>query len=197
MKQQQQQFSLRGRTRKYTTWPAVHERAYVPNPRLQSDYSANKFLTLEVGSAPTLTVQSNSPLSGSYLLAMLDADVPNSKLPQGTNCHWLVRGVIIDQSEYDRFQTAYSSAQSISSRLHRQQCNRYGDYTLLGSLARCRLWTSSVSLDLPPELSASAHIMDSYVIMLYIQPDDFAPPSEFAGSDMPVRPMNWNAYVTV
>lgn len=39
--------------------------------------------------------------------------------------------------------------------------------------------------------------MDSYVIMLYTQPDDFAPPSEFAGNDMPVGPMNWNEYVTV
>jgi len=33
--------------------------------------------------------------------------------------------------------------------------------------------------------------------MLYPQPDDFAPPSELAGNDMPVGPMNWNAYVTV
>jgi len=99
--QQQQQFSLRGRTREYTTWPIVHERAYVSNPRLRSDYLANELLTPEVGSAPTLTIQSNGYLSGSYLLAMLDADVPNSKLPQGNNRHWLVRGVTIDQSEYD------------------------------------------------------------------------------------------------
>lgn len=33
--------------------------------------------------------------------------------------------------------------------------------------------------------------------MLYSQPDNFAPPSEFAGNDMPVEPMDWNAYVTV
>jgi len=100
-RQQQQQFSLRGRTREYTTGPIVHERAYVSNPRLPSDYLASELLTPEVGSAPALTIQSNGYLSGSYLLAMLDADVPNSKLPQGNNRHWLVRGVTIDQSEYD------------------------------------------------------------------------------------------------
>jgi len=100
---QRQQFSSRGRTKEYRTWPVVYERAYVSisSFHLQFEYSACMFLTSEVGSAPTLAVQSTSPLSGNYLLAMLDADVPNSKPPQGTNRHWLVRGVTIDQSGHN------------------------------------------------------------------------------------------------
>lgn len=33
--------------------------------------------------------------------------------------------------------------------------------------------------------------------MLYAQPADFNTPAEFAQSDMPVEPMDWNAYVSV
>ncbi|KAF9451222.1 PEBP-like protein [Macrolepiota fuliginosa MF-IS2] len=56
-----------------------------------------KFTKDEVGSAPTLTVHSPTTLNGQYVLAMLDADVPGAKLPQGTNRHWLVYNVTVGQ----------------------------------------------------------------------------------------------------
>jgi len=56
-----------------------------------------KFTSAQVGSAPTLTVHGSTTLSGQYTLAMMDADVPGSKLAQGTNRHWLVTGVTIGQ----------------------------------------------------------------------------------------------------
>ncbi|KAL9714892.1 hypothetical protein Ac2012v2_001552 [Leucoagaricus gongylophorus] len=118
------------------------------------------FTKEQVGSAPTLAVQSTSPLSGNYLLAMLDTDVPNSKPPQGTNRHWLVRGVTIDQNSMINNATA-----TVTTRY-------WGPW---------------------PPAGSGPH---RYVVMLYSQPDNFAPPSEFAGNDMPVEPMDWNAYVT-
>ncbi|KAF5358218.1 hypothetical protein D9756_001812 [Leucocoprinus leucothites] len=119
-----------------------------------------KFTKEQVGSAPTLTVQSTSSLSGNYLLAMIDADVPNSKPSQGTNRHWLLRGVTVGQD-------------SVVSNTSATVTTRY--------------WGPW------PPAGSGPH---RYVIMLYSQPDSFAPPSDFAGTDMPVAPMDWNAYVT-
>ncbi|KAJ3565269.1 hypothetical protein NP233_g7736 [Leucocoprinus birnbaumii] len=118
------------------------------------------FTKEQVGSAPTLTVQSSSSLSGNYLLAMIDADVPNSKPAQGDNRHWLVRGVTVGQD-------------SVVSNASATVTTRYwGPWPAAGS---------------------GPH---RYVVMLYAQPDNFAPPSDFTGSDLPVAPMDWNAYVT-
>ncbi|KXN87741.1 OV-16 antigen [Leucoagaricus sp. SymC.cos] len=118
------------------------------------------FTKEQVNSAPTLSVQSSSPLTSNYLLAMMDADVPNSKLPQGTNRHWLVPGVTIGQD-------------SVVSNTSATATTRYwGPWPAAGS---------------------GPH---RYVILLYSQPSNFAPPEGFTGTDMPVEPMDWNAYVT-
>jgi hypothetical protein len=50
----------------------------------------------EVGSAPTVTVSpanSSVSLTGTYTLAMVDADIVGAKLPNGQTRHWLVNGV--------------------------------------------------------------------------------------------------------
>ena len=52
----------------------------------------------EVGPTPTVTVtpaNSSVLLNGIYTLAMVDADIVGSKLPDGQTRHWLVNGVTI------------------------------------------------------------------------------------------------------
>jgi hypothetical protein len=67
-----------------------------------------KFTKEEVGSAPTLTVRSSSPLNGSFVLAMLDADVPNLT-EQKHNRHWLLTNVTIGQNSVVSNATATST----------------------------------------------------------------------------------------
>ncbi|KAF7777458.1 hypothetical protein Agabi119p4_3530 [Agaricus bisporus var. burnettii] len=117
-----------------------------------------KFTIEEAGSAPTLTVNSSSPLNGSYVLAMIDADVPNSQL-QKHNRHWLVGNVTVGQDSVVSNATATSYSRY------------FGPF--------------------PPSGSGPHR----YVIMLYAQPSDFNPPAEFATTDLPVEPMDWQAYV--
>jgi len=75
--------------------------AFEPKGLLNINFGAGNiqpgqmFTKDEVGSAPTLTIQSPTTLDGQYVLAMIDADVPNAKLPQGTNRHWLVYNVTV------------------------------------------------------------------------------------------------------
>jgi phosphatidylethanolamine-binding protein (PEBP) family uncharacterized protein len=55
----------------------------------------------QVGPTPAVTVtpaNSSVSLSGTYTLAMVDADVVGSKLPQGQTRHWLVNGVTVSGS---------------------------------------------------------------------------------------------------
>ena len=54
---------------------------------------------IEVSATPTVTVtpkDTSVSLTGNYTLAMVDADVVGSKLPEGQNRHWLVNGVTIN-----------------------------------------------------------------------------------------------------
>lgn len=59
-------------------------------------FSLNSPRSLEVSAAPTLTVtpaNSSVSFSGTYTLAMLDAETVGSTLPDGVNRHWLVNSV--------------------------------------------------------------------------------------------------------
>lgn len=139
--------------------------SFQPKALLAVNYGAGdiqpgqKYTKEQVGSAPTLTIHSSSPLAGSFVLAMLDADVPNSKISK-PNRHWLLTNVTVGQDSVVSNATAMSTS---------------------------RYWGPW-----PPSGSGPHR----YVIMLYAQPSDFNTPAEFAKTDLPVEPMDWNAYVS-
>ncbi|KAF5331022.1 hypothetical protein D9619_005724 [Psilocybe cf. subviscida] len=72
-------------------------------PDLFQSFTPDALLTLnyagvEVGPVPTVTVtpaNSSVTLSGTYTLAMVDADIVGAKLPDGQTRHWLVNGVTV------------------------------------------------------------------------------------------------------
>ncbi|KAF9476608.1 PEBP-like protein [Pholiota conissans] len=71
------------------------------------------FAKEQVSPTPTVTVtpqDTSVSLTGNYTLAMVDADVVGSKLPEGQNRHWLVNGVTINGSTVSN-----SSAVAITS----------------------------------------------------------------------------------
>jgi phosphatidylethanolamine-binding protein (PEBP) family uncharacterized protein len=94
--------------------------SFNPSALLSLDYAGvgvvkpGQLLTKEqVSPTPTVTVtpaNSSVSLNGTYTIAMVDADVVGSKLPEGQTRHWLVNGVTISGSS-----VANSSATAITS----------------------------------------------------------------------------------
>ncbi|KAJ3504867.1 hypothetical protein NLJ89_g7715 [Agrocybe chaxingu] len=82
--------------------------SFTPSALLTLDYPGvgeaepgQLFTKEQVGPTPTVTVvpaNSSVSLSGTYTLAMVDADIVGSKLPEGQTRHWLVNGVTISGS---------------------------------------------------------------------------------------------------
>lgn len=119
-----------------------------------------KFTIAQVGSAPTLTVHGSTALSGQYTLAMMDAEVPGSQLPEGTNRHWLLTGVTIGQDSTINNATATAITRYFGP---------------------------------GPAAGSGPH---RYILLVYSQPSDFAPPAEFSQTGLGVARMDWNAFVT-
>ncbi|CAA7270149.1 unnamed protein product [Cyclocybe aegerita] len=77
--------------------------SFTPSALLTLDYPGvgeaepgQLFTKEQVGPTPTVTIvpaNSSVLLSGTYTLAMVDADIVGSKLPEGQTRHWLVNGV--------------------------------------------------------------------------------------------------------
>jgi phosphatidylethanolamine-binding protein len=82
--------------------------SFTPSALLDLNYAGvgnvtpGQALTItQVSAAPTLTVtpaNSSVSFSGTYTLAMLDAETVGSTLPDGVNRHWLVNGVEVTGS---------------------------------------------------------------------------------------------------